>query len=134
MVKRIPPSAVTMTIRAGRKNYIKIPRHGENCIIRQSVVFVRAAEPIGNVGISGEKYFERGNICLAEEKKNGEGKEGEYLAKEKLWLAKEKKNREGRGGKYLEKEKLGHRRKKGEIFGEGKSDGGQTNRFSFCVR
>ena len=56
------------------------------------------------------------------------------MAKEKLWLAKEKKNREGRGGKYLEKEKLGHRRKRGEIFGEGKSDGGQTNRFSFCVR
>ena len=44
--------------------------------------FVRAAEPIGNVGISGEKYFERGNICLAEEKKNGEEK------KENIWQRK----------------------------------------------
>ena len=78
--------------------------------------FVRVAEPIVNVGICGEKYFEKENIWLAEEKKNGEGKEGEYLAKENLWLAEEKKNREGRGGKCLKKEKLGHRWKKGEIF------------------
>ena len=35
-----------------------------------------------------------------EEKKNGEGKGGKYLEKEKIFVAEEKKS----GGKYLEKE------------------------------
>ena len=45
------------------------------------------------------------NILSMEEKKDGKGKGGKYLEKEKIWCAKEKKNRE-EGEKYLEKENI----------------------------
>ena len=46
------------------------------------------------------EYFEKENIFLAEEKKNGGGKEGKYFERKKIcFLADEKKNGEGKGGK-----------------------------------
>ena len=57
-----------------------------------------------------KKYFSfgeekrRGEIFLAEEKKNEEGKGGEYLGKENTCFAEDRKSGEGKGGKYLEKE------------------------------
>ena len=48
---------------------------------------------------------ENEKIFFAVEKKNREGKGGQYLEKENMYIfAEEKKNEEGRGGKYFEKE------------------------------
>ena len=41
------------------------------------------------------KYLEKEKIFL-EEKKNGEGKGGNYLDKKNIWLLEEKKNGEGK--------------------------------------
>ena len=43
------------------------------------------------------------DICLVEEKKNGNGKGGSYLKTKSIWLAEKKKKREGKGGQYLKK-------------------------------
>ena len=42
-----------------------------------------------------------GKIRLAEDKKNGEEKGGNYLERANIWPAEEKKNKEGKGRKYL---------------------------------
>ena len=44
------------------------------------------------------------DICLVEEKKNGNGKGGSYLKTKNIWLVEKKNKREGKGGKYLKKE------------------------------
>ena len=43
------------------------------------------------------------DICLVEEKKNGNGKGGSYLKTKSIWLAEKKKKREGKGGQLLKK-------------------------------
>ena len=53
-----------------------------------------------------------------EEKKNKEGKGGQYLGKENIWFVEEKQNREREGEKHLEKENICYGEKKRN--GEGK--------------
>ena len=47
-----------------------------------------------------------------EEKKNKEGKGGQYLGKENIWSVEEEQNREREGEKYFEKENIWYREKK----------------------
>ena len=57
------------------------------------------------------------DICLVEEKKNGNGKGGSYLKTKSIWLAEKKKKREGKEGQYLKKNIFTTEEKKN---GEGK--------------
>ena len=67
------------------------------------------------------------DICLVEEKKNGNGKGGSYLKTKNIWLVEKKNKREGKGRKYLKKEGIFYaeekklRRNRRKIFGDGKN-------------